>query len=58
MLARHPVVWYIYSPMVIGPIGLYQVIRFHQIVHYRLKAIGDNPWPLRYSKPTGTVGCP
>lgn len=57
ILARHLVVWYIYSPMVTGPLGLYQGILFHQILHCRFKAIGGNPWPLRYSRPTGIVGC-
>ena len=57
MLARHSVVWYMYSPMDTGQIGPYQVTLFYQISHCRLKAMGDSPWTLRYSRPTGIVGC-
>jgi hypothetical protein len=56
MLARHPVLWYMYSSMDTGRIGPYQVTLFYQISHCRLMAIGDSPWTLRYSRPTGIVG--
>jgi hypothetical protein len=56
MLARHSALWYIYSPMDTGQISPYQVFLFYQISHCRLKAIGDSPWSLPYSRPTGIVG--
>ena len=56
MLARHPVVWYMYSPMDTGQMGPYQVTLFNQISHCRSKAIGDSPWVLRYSRPNDIVG--
>jgi len=55
-LARHSVLWYMYSPMDTGPIGPYYVSLFYQISHCRSKAIGDSPWTLRCSRPTGIVG--
>ena len=56
MLARHSVLWYIYSSMDAGPISHYQDALFYQISHYRSKAIGDDPWTLQYSRPIGLVG--
>ena len=56
MLARHPVLWYMYSPMDTGPISHYHVALFYQISHCRSKAIEDSPWTLRYSRPIGIVG--
>jgi len=56
MLARHSILWYMYSPMDTGPIGPYHVTLFYPISHCRSKAIGDSPWTLPYSRPTGLVG--
>ena len=56
MLARHSILWYMYSPMDTGPIGHDHVTLFYQISHCRPKAIGDSPWTFRYSRPTGIVG--
>jgi len=56
MLARHPVLWYMYSPMDTRQIGPYQVTVIYQISHCRSKAIGDSPWTLPYFRPTGIVG--
>jgi len=56
MLARHSVVWYMYSPMDTVQIGPFQVTLFYQISHWRSKAIGDSPWVLRYSRPNDIVG--
>jgi hypothetical protein len=56
MLARHSVLWYIYSPMNTGLLGPYQVTLFSHISHCRSEAIGDSPWTLPYFRPTGIVG--
>jgi hypothetical protein len=56
MLAHHSVLWYMYSPMGTGQIVPNQVTLFYQISHCRPKAIGDSPWTLPYSRPTGIVG--
>ena len=56
LLARHSALWYIYSPMDTGQLGSYQDLLFYQISHCRLKAIGDSPLTLSYSRPTGIVG--
>jgi hypothetical protein len=55
VLARHSVLWYIYSPMDTGRLRPYQITSFYQISHCRSTAIGDSPGTPCDSGPTGTV---